>query len=61
MDRIGEVGDWASEGQAIEVYGTRFTAGTLVRVGVRDEMWGQGIKFGSVKELMEIGRMVEGD
>ena len=27
MDRIGEVGDRASEGQAAGVYGTGFTAG----------------------------------
>ena len=27
MDRLIEVGDWASEGQAVGVYGTDFTAG----------------------------------
>ena len=29
VDRIGEVGDWASEGQAAGVYGAGFTAGSL--------------------------------
>ena len=27
VDRIGEVGDWTSEGQATGVYGAGFTAG----------------------------------
>ena len=30
VDRIGEVDDWASEGQAAGVYGAGFTAGSLV-------------------------------
>ena len=29
VDGIGEVGDWASEGQAAGVYGAGFTAGSL--------------------------------
>ena len=29
LDGIGEVGDWASEGQATGVYGAGFTAGSL--------------------------------
>ena len=38
MDTIGEVGDRASEGQAIGVYGTDFIVGSLGRVGARE--WG---------------------
>ena len=33
LDRIGEIGDRASEGQAAGVYGAGFTAGSLARVG----------------------------
>ena len=29
VDGIGEVGDWASEGQVTGVYGTDFTVGSL--------------------------------
>ena len=36
MDRVGEAGDRASEGQATGVYGKCFIAGSLVRVGARD-------------------------
>ena len=35
VERIDEVGDRASEGQAAGVYGTSFTAGSLARVCVR--------------------------
>ena len=31
-DRIGEVGDRASEGWAVGVYGAGFTAGSLVEI-----------------------------
>ena len=33
VDRIGKVGNWASEGPAAEVYGTGFTAGSLAGKG----------------------------
>ena len=35
VDRIGEVGDWASEGRAAGVYREGFTAGSLARGGMR--------------------------
>ena len=38
VDRIGEVADRASEGQAAGVYGSGFTAGSLARNGVRSGM-----------------------
>ena len=43
--RIGEIDDWASEGQAAGVYGAGFTAGSLVGKGARGwDEWdgGQG-------------------
>ena len=43
------------------MYGTAFTMEPLARVGVRDGVWGPGIKVGSDKEMMEVGRMVESD
>ena len=60
LDMIGQVGDWASEGQAARVYGTGFTAGSLARKGARGGKRGTGNKVSSDKELMEVGRMVEG-
>ena len=48
VDRIGEVGDRACEGQAAGVYRAGFTAGSLAWVGAR-------IKVSSDKELMEVG------
>ena len=50
MDRIGEVADRASEGQAAGVYGTGFRARSLAKVGARDGRWGPGNKAGSDKE-----------
>ena len=60
MDRISEVGDRAS-GQAVGVYGTGFTAGSLARKGARYEMREKKNKISSDKELIEIGRKVEDD
>ena len=56
VDRIGEVGDWASEEQAAGVYGAGFTAGSLALKGARGRTRGTGDK-----ELMEVGRVAEGD
>ena len=42
VDKIGEVSDRVSEGQAAGVYGTGFTAGSLAKLGARDRMRGQG-------------------
>jgi hypothetical protein len=56
-DRIGEVGDRASEGQAAGVYGSGFTTGSLERVGASGGMRGMRIKVSSDKELMEVGRI----
>ena len=44
MDRIGEVGDRASEGQAAGVYLIGFTAGSLTRKGARDGLRRMGNK-----------------
>jgi hypothetical protein len=44
VNGIGEVGDWASEGQATGVYGAGFTAGSLARKGARDGTRGSGNK-----------------
>ena len=60
-NRIGEIGDRASEGQAAGVYGAGFTAGPLAREGARGGLRGMGNKVSSGKELTEIGRMAEGD
>ena len=58
---IGEVGNRASEGQAAGVYGASVTAESLAGNGARGEMRGTGNKVGSDKELMEVGRVAEGD
>ena len=42
MDRISEIGDKVSEGQAAGVYGMGFTAGSLTRVGTRGGTWELG-------------------
>ena len=47
VDKIGEICDRASEGQAAGVYGTGFTAGSLAKVGARDRTWVLGIEVGS--------------
>ena len=61
VDRVGEVGDRTSEGQAAEVYGTGFTAGSLAGKGTRCWTRRKGNKVSSDKVLTEVGRMVEGD
>ena len=38
VNRIGEVGDRASEAQAAGVYGTSFTAGSLTRKAAQGEL-----------------------
>ena len=53
-DRIGEIDDRAREGQAAGVYGGGFTARKGDRSGLSN-------KVSSDKELMEVGRMAEGD
>ena len=53
VDRIGEVGDQASEGQAAGVYGVGFTAGSLAGKGTRGGTRGKGNKVSFDKELME--------
>ena len=45
MDRIGEVGDRTSEGQAAAVNGTEFTVGSLAMVGIINRMQGQGSRL----------------
>jgi hypothetical protein len=60
VNRIGDVDNRASEGQAARVYGTGFKAGYLVRIRAQ-EMSGLRPKVGSDKELMEVGRMGERD
>ena len=44
VDRIGEVGDRASERQAAGVYGAGFTAKSLARKGARGGTRGMGNK-----------------
>ena len=61
VDRISEVGDQASKGQVAGVYGVGFTAGSLAGKIARGGMRGTGNKVSFDKELMEVGRMVEGD
>ena len=56
MNRIGEVGDKASEGQTDGMYGAGFTAGSLARKGVRGETSGKGNKVSSDKKLTELVR-----
>ena len=60
VDRIAEVGNWASEGQAAVVYGASFTAGILAGKGARGGMRGTVDKVSIDKELMEVGRVAEG-
>ena len=60
VDRIGEDGDIASEGNAAGVYGAGFTEGSLARKAARGGTKGMGNKVSSDKELMEVGRMTEG-
>jgi hypothetical protein len=60
-DRIGEIGDRASEGQAAGVYGAGFTVGSLARKVARGRLRGTTKKVCSDKELTEVGRMAEGD
>ena len=43
------------------MYGTGFTAESLARVGARAGTSRSVIEIGSDKELMEVGRMAEGD
>ena len=43
VDRIGEVGNRASQGQAAGVYGAGFTVESLARVGARSGTMGTGI------------------
>ena len=57
-DRVGEVGSSASEREAVGVYETGFTVGSLARVGASDRKWGLGIKVDS-DELMKVMRMAE--
>ena len=62
VDGIGELGDRASEGQAAGVYGAGFTAGSLAGKGARGgTRSGTGDKVSIDKELMEVGRVAEGD
>ena len=61
VDGIGEVGDRASEGQAAGVYGADFTAESLAGKEARGGTRGTGNKVSSDKELIEVGRMAEGD
>ena len=58
VDRIGDIGDRASEDHTAGMYGIGFTAGSLARVAARDRMDGLGIEIGSDKELTEDRRMV---
>ena len=48
MDKIGEVGDRANEGQVAGMYETGFTADALARKGIRNGTWGLGIEVDSV-------------
>ena len=43
------------------MYGAGFTAGSLAGNGARGGMRGMGNKVSFDKELIEVGRMVEGD
>ena len=55
------IGDWACEGQAAGVYGASFTAGSLAGKGARCGTRVMEDKVSIDKELMEVGRMAEGD
>ena len=61
VDGIGDVGDWTSEGQAAGVYWAGFTAGSFTGKGARGLMRATGDKVSIDKELMEVGRVAEGD
>ena len=61
VDRIFDVGDIVCEGQTARVYRMGFIVGSLTRKGARDRMRGTGNKVISDKELIEIGRMAEGE
>ena len=61
VDGLGKVSDEASEGQATGVCGARFTAGSLAGKGARGGTRRTGNRVSSDKELMEVGRMAEGD
>ena len=61
VDRIGEIGDRASEGQCAGVYGAGFTVGSQTRKGARGGTRGTEKKVSSDKKLTEVGRMAEGD
>ena len=61
VDGISKVGDRASEGQAAEMYRAGFTAGSLTGRGARGGTREMGNKVSFDKELMEVGRMTEGD
>ena len=56
VDRIGEVGNRASEGQVAGMYEAGFTARSLARKGARSGTRGTGNTVSSDKELMEDGR-----
>ena len=63
VDRIGEVGDRATEGQIAGVYGAGLTVGPLARKGARSGQSGTGNKVSSDKELTELGgwwKVIEG-
>ena len=60
VDRLGEVGNWGSEGQATGVYWAGFTVRSLAGKGARGRTRGTGNKVSSDKELIEVGRMAEG-
>ena len=50
-DRIGEVGNWASEGQGVGVYEAGFAVGFLARKGAR----GWGTKLVLTRSLRRLG------
>ena len=55
MDGIGEVGDWASEGQAAGVYGAGFTAGSLAGKGARVGRGGWGTRLVLTRSESRLG------
>ena len=59
VDRIGEVGDWASEGQTAGVYGAGLKVGSLARKGAKGGTNSAQNKDSSDKELTEVGKMAE--
>ena len=61
VDRIGEVGDRASEGQAAGMYEAGYTVGSPAGKRARGGTRVTGDKVSIDKELMEVGRMAEGD